>query len=219
MDGGALIASFRADTDDYAIPPLWPDTEVLRFLAEAEDEGCIRGGLIFDNSSAFCTIAIAAGEQTKTLDALILSIDYASLTDAAGNVYVLNPTDRIEMDRTRPDWRTAARRPDGFIHDDKTLTLNAPADAAYTLKLEVRRLPLVAIDSADSVPEIHAMHHRHLVQWALHRAYSKPDTETLNKGKAEEAEARFEKYFGPRPDASIRRKQLANRPHHNKPCW
>lgn len=213
-----LIASFRVDADDAAAPFLWPDAEVTPWFGEAEDEACIRAKLIRDSTSSFCTIAIAVGDMTKTLDTSILSIEYASITDAAGNVYVLTPTDRLEMDRKRPDWRTEARVPDGFIHDDKTLTLNAPADAAYTLNLEVHRLPTHA-DGADESPEIHAAHHRHLVDWVLFRAYSKPDAETMNKVKAAEAEARFERYFGKRPDASIRRKQLANRPHHNKPCW
>lgn len=215
-----LIASFRVDADDQTAPYLWPDEEVRLWLNEAEDEACQRAKLIFDSSTAaVCQIAVTTAASVYALHAATLDIYRAALTDAAGDIFVLTPTDRIELDRVRPDWRTVTRRPTAFIQHDTNIELDAVVDATYTLNLEVCRLPLTTMDFSTDVPEINRMHHRHLVQWALHRAYSKPDSETLNLDKSARAEDAFTKVFGNRPGADMRKKQQANRPHRVKAVW
>lgn len=218
-----LIASFRVDADDEAGPEsahLWSREEVIRFLNEAEDEACQRARLIFDSSTvAVCQITVTTAASVYALHASILDIYRATLTNAAGDICALTPTDRIELDRVRPDWRTVARRPSAFIQHDTKIELDAVVDAAYTLNLEVYRLPLTTMDFDQDVPEINRMHHRHLVQWALHRAYSKPDSETLNLDKSARAEQAFTSVFGNRPSADMRKKQQANRPHRVKAVW
>jgi hypothetical protein len=52
-------------------------------------------------------------------------------------------------------------------------------------------------------PEIDVQYHLGLVDWMLHRAYSKQDSETLDKGKAKEHLERFTKRFGERPAAAL----------------
>jgi hypothetical protein len=73
-------------------------------------------------------------------------------------------------------------------------------------------------DSLDK-PEIHPQHHRFLVHWALHRAYSKPDSEIFNPDKAAKALKDFEDYFGYRPTANERKREQASRPHHVRAYW
>ena len=72
------------------------------------------------------------------------------------------------------------------------------------------------IDAVTTALEINGIHHRHLVKWMLHRAYQKPDSETMNPDKSKLALAEFEQYFGPRPDADNRKRQNASRPHRNR---
>lgn len=213
-----LIDAYRVEADDRQIPYLTSDEDVIRYLNEGESEACIRAKLIFDTDPGLCEIHVGAGDPVVSIDPLINEISYASLMSADGTVFVLNPTDRLAMDRDRPDWRTYSRRPDGYIHDDKSLTLNSPVDADYTLNLEVYRCPARLMSGDGDTPDIAAIHHRHLLDWAMFRAYSNPDAELFNPKKSEQAEARFERYFGAKPDASIRRKQNANRPHRNA-CW
>ena len=64
------------------------------------------------------------------------------------------------------------------------------------IKLSVFRLPLVEVTGLnDSVPfEIAAQHHRHLLLWVKHLAYSKQDVETYDARKAAEYETAFEAY-------------------------
>ncbi|MDI3512626.1 MAG: hypothetical protein PWQ61_3393 [Betaproteobacteria bacterium] len=84
------------------------------------------------------------------------------------------------------------------------------------LKLEGYRLPLapMVLSSAEN-PEINAAHHRHLVQWALHRGYSVPDSEIFDATRSSLALAEFERYFGLPVDSDLRRAERIDVEHHN----
>jgi hypothetical protein len=124
----------------------------------------------------------------------------------------------LEMDALNPAWRTTEETPQYLIHKDTTLRLCCLPPAG-TLTLEVNRLPLNPMVNETDSPEIAQAHHRHLVQWALHKAFSVPDAETVDPTRAEKAEREFTKMFGIRPDADSRRREEYSRPHHNAPCW
>jgi len=216
-----LIAAFRTDADDAAAPYLWSDTEVTGWLNEAQDEAAIRGKLIFESSDTqICNISVTAllGSVYAT-HASIHEIVYASLTDSSGVVTKLELKDRIELDRIKPDWRTCTDKPEYLIHQDKSIRLAGLINASYTVKLEVHRLPKAVLATGADVPEINSIHHATLVDWALYRAYLKPDSETLSPGKAQDALARFTDYFGERPNAQLRKDENANRQHVNKTYW
>jgi len=187
----------------------------LDYLNEAEEEAAFRKNLLFDKTSSFCTIAVTSGVSTYLLNDCIYALVYASIVDANGIISVLTPTDRIEEDRIRPDWRTLTQRPDSFIQHDTSLEILPIPDAAYTLRLECYRLPL---DKITSEPEIHRNHHRSLVDWVLYRAYSTPDADMQDANKAGYYLSKFTSVFGLRPSADNRRKHYANRPHRNKVC-
>ena len=71
------------------------------------------------------------------------------------------------------------------------------------------------VDAVVTTPEISPTHHRHLVKWVLHRAYSRPETDMFDPEKANRALKEFVDYFGERPDASNRNRASASRPHRN----
>lgn len=220
-----LIDSFRTDADDTEAPYLWPDVELVRWFNEAEEEAAIRGRLLFDDT---LTVSVAKDMSAYPFTALF-EITRATLfrvLDPVGPVYArcgerLWPTDRVEMDRIDPDWRTDKRDPTRFIQEDTRIFLPCIVDRDYQMRLEGYRLPKVPFtpDDLDASPEIGPAHHRFLVHWVLHRAYQKPDTETLNPQKSAIALAAFEQYFGLRPDSDLRKDQQANRPHRNQAIW
>lgn len=221
MNLDQLETSFRADADDKVKPYLWSRDEVVGWLNEAQEQACIRAKLIFEKSdSQICEISVSpsSGSIYEISDA-ITEIVYATLTDSSGAVYQLGINDSFELDRIKPLWRTTTDRPENIIHRDNSIELDSIPDGDYTLNLEVYRLPSLDMANDDDKPEINRTHHIHLVQWALHRAYQKPDAETLNPQKSAEAEARFTDYFGELPDASMRKDQNSNRPHVNKAYW
>jgi len=217
-----LIAQFRSDTFDLELPYLSSDADVTAWLNEAEAEACIRARLIHDDSTpAVCTIAATALTASYPLHTSIIDVTRATFTHTGEDVeYVLYLTDRVDMDRCYSDWRTRVDSPRQGIQDDKTFRLGCKPSTDGTITLECYRLPLVNIEDATSEsPEIGRIHHRHLIQWALHRCYSRPDAEIFNPNKSVTALAEFTRVFGLRPDADYRRASQANRAHSNKAVW
>ena len=87
-------------------------------------------------------------------------------------------------------------------------------EAGEVLHVEAYRLPLVPMaapadpDDPAAVwpsPEIHEAHHEHLIQWALHKAFSVPDSELFDPERSMLAERAFTAYFGLLPDSDMRR--------------
>lgn len=206
-----LIASFREDANDLIEPYFWPDQVLTRFLAEAQDEAAYRALLIQDAATpTVCEVAVPSGTRQVTIHQSIFEIVHAQWEGSSSepvhlpvlNVHTLNATD--------PDWRGRTGVPIGLVHNDTNLRLVTVPDVSGVIRLEVHRLPLKALCCEFDKPEIAAKHHRMLVHWALHRAFSKPDAEVFDAARASSAEAAFTAYFGRRPDANERRWHMAD---------
>lgn len=217
-----LIAQFRVDSDDQVEPYLSSDDNVTAWLNEAEQEAVIRSQLIHEVAlPAVCSIAVTAPTNVYALHPSVLDITRIAFKPAGSDVeYELHLTDRVELDRTQPGWRTRVDIPRFAIQTDTKLQIAGIPSVSGTCAIECYRLPLKNIEnSATGAPEIGRVHHRHLVQWALHRCYSRPDAEINDPGRAAKAESEFTRVFGLRPDANYRRDSQANRPHSNKAVW
>lgn len=203
-----LIAQFRLDTDDLVEDYLFSDAEVAGWLNEAEEEACMRQDLLEESEDEdFCEIAAVAGTTSYALHPKLLRVTYLAhlATDATERTEIAI-RQRNEVDRIRADWRTVEQDPpDLAMVTGQKLRLASVPTVAGTLLLECTRLPLEPmVDDADE-PEIPALHHRGLIQWALYRAYSKPDTEVRDPGRAAGALTIFERLFGLRTDSDMRR--------------
>lgn len=217
-----LIAQFRQDTFDLEQPYLSSDSNVTAWLNEAENEACIRARLIYDETtSAVCSISATASVAVYPLHDSIIDVTRATFTPTGSSTeYLLYLTDRVEMDRCYSDWRTRVDSPRQAMQDDTKLRLGCLPSTAGVIALECYRLPLVNIeDTATDTPEIGRIHHRHLIQWALHRCYSRPDAELFDPNKSAIALAEFTRVFGLRPDADYRRATQSNRPNRNVAIW
>lgn len=85
--------------------------------------------------------------------------------------------------------------------------------AAGVLTIEAYRLPAKVMSAPGHEPEIHEASHEHLIQWALHKAFSVPDSEAFDPQRATKAEDAFTAYFGPLPDSDMRRITREDTPH------
>ena len=215
-----LIAIFRRDTDDLATPYLSSDASIIQWLAEAEQEAAIRARLIHDvSTTSVCRINVIAPSSTYNLHQSIIDITRAAFTATGSTTeYVMYLTDTVEQDRRFPDWRTTIDTPHQAIQTDTQLRLCCIPGNDGVIVLEVYRLPLSDPDDSWE-PEIAAIHHRHLVLWALYRCYSRPDAELFNPKKSDVALLDFNRVFGLRPEANMRRDSQANRPLFNKAVW
>lgn len=216
-----LIIQFREDADDLVAPYLWDSAWVTRWMDEAQVEAAIRGRLIYEASNlSVCEIAVVPGQAVYPLHPALYEIgrmEFSATSQTMPDIVTLQ--NREELNRFQPDWRTKTddARIRWAIQDDKRIQLVYKPQAAGLLRIEGYRLPLKALADDGDTPEIHAAHHRHLVQWALHRAFSKPDSETVDPKRAELALMEFTRYFGARPDADMRRQSRPDQPQHNQP--
>jgi hypothetical protein len=97
----------------------------------------------------------------------------------------------------------------GSLHNGYAVAVTATGITATTVAFAG------GVDRVVTSPEINGMHHRHLIKWVLHRAYERPDAETFDPEKSARALKQFEDYFGVRPDAAMRKRANASRPHRN----
>ena len=213
-----LIEQFRIDADDMQSPPLWESEWIAAWLTEAQDEAAIRGRLLMDDyTPALTQIPVTAGVSSYALHPKLYEIAVMDFIPEVGYVQPVYLTSREKLDRDRNGWRN---EPAGFpcsaIQTDTRLRLVPVPSVNGTLRLEAYRLPLKALVNDNDKPEIHEAHHRHLVHWALHRAFSKPDSEAIDPQRAATAEAAFTRYFGLLPDSDLRRRTREDVPHVNQ---
>jgi hypothetical protein len=219
-----LIEQFRIDSEDGVAPYLSADEYVLYWLNEAEEEAAIRARLLREVANPeLCEIEVTAGINAYPLHAAVAWITRAVFipedgTEADDGI-CLDLVDEVEMDRLRPRWRTTSEHPRHLMVFDTSVQLGCLPASDGTLKLEVYRVPLDKIEERTSEsPEIARHHHRFLVHWALHKAYNRPDSQVYDPQRSALELERFERQFGLRPDAKMRRDIEQNRPHMNK-AW
>ena len=213
-----LTAQFRVDADDLTEPHFWDAEWIATWLTEAQAEAAVRGRLLYEASNpAVCQIAVAANTATHDLHKSLFELVHLRFqATGAATSSVLSIKAREELDRIRPGWRDETGSPRHAVQDDTRITLVPRPELAGTLHIEGYRVPLKALENDTDKPEIHEAHHRHLVHWALHRAFSKPDAETIDPTRAATAEAAFTRYFGQRPDSDLRRATRSDVPQTNK---
>ena len=216
-----LTAQFRVDADDLTEPYFWNAEWIATWLTEAQAEAAIRKRLLYEASNpAVCQIAVSASAATHELHKSLFELVHLRFqATGATTSSVLTIKAREELDRIRPGWRDETGTPRHAIQDDTRITLVPRPELAGTLHIEGYRVPLKALENDTDKPELHEAHHRQLVHWALHRAFSKPDSETIDPQRAAAAEAAFTRYFGPRPDSDLRRSTRSDVPQTNKVFW
>jgi hypothetical protein len=201
-----LIVSAQNQADEIPDKPdlLWSEAEWTEYANDAENEACIRANLLIDQSSALTSIVVLSGIATYAIDEKILIVRRVKL---ASGTEPLVKTSRRVLDATYPNWENDSGTVRSWFPDDSNkITIYKKPSAGTTLNLMVSRLPLtpMLLANKDSVsPEIDEQYHQGLLDWMLHRAYSKQDAQTLDVGKAKEHAKRFTERFGERPPASV----------------
>lgn len=216
-----LINRFRRETDDRAEPYFWSDGDITDWLNDAEHEAAIRGRLLHEAADpAICRISVTPGQAIYPLHISLYELTHLELLlDGQQRPKRLALVSREWLDARLSEWRRRKGRPEYAVQDDRALRLVPEPLEAGTLILEGYRLPLQPLAEDADTPEIHAAHHVHLLQWAYHKAFSVPDAESFDPQRATQAEAAFDRYFGLRPDADLRRTTREDVPQHVEAFW
>lgn len=214
-----LIQRFRELARDLEAPYSWSDALLTSFLNEAQEQAAIRGRLLIEDANpAVCEIALQPGVHTYPLHPSLFELVRvrAVMASDPGRVIHLPLKSREWLDAEIQDWRERSDRVRWAVQNDTSIRVVDIPGEAGVLKLEGYRLPLAKLVNPNDTPEINAVHHAKLVFWALHRAFSIPDSEQLDSARAKESEAEFTRYFGPMPDADLRRITREDVPQFNK---
>jgi len=216
-----LIQQVRVAADDLVEPYFWSDEVIAGWLNDAQEEAAIRARLLHESdNSAVCQLKVKTGKASYPLHAALYEIDHIAFN--RDGLYRAQPIKLVSgeaLDRMMPEWRTEEGDPEYAIQGDTGLRLVPRPNEPGVVSLEGYRLPLSSMDTGSDEPEINAVHHRHLVHWALYRAFSVPDAEVFDPQRAQAAEASFIRYFGQRPDADLRRLTREDVQHHVQPFW
>lgn len=217
-----LLSRFRVEANDKVQPYFNEDTDVIAWLNDAVEEACIRARLLHEFANPdMCKITVVAGNSQYPLHDSLYELTSLRFEPEGGRCdRAVELTSEEMLSKTYyEDWRTRKGTPYFAIQSDTGLRLVPTPDEAGQLILEGYRLPLIPMDANDDSPEINKTHHVHLVQWALHKAFSIPDTEFFDPNRAQIAEMKFTEYFGERPDADLRRMTREDIPHVSLPFW
>lgn len=222
MTLGELIARFRSASNDKVEPYLWSDEDVIQWLNDAQEEAAIRARLIHESDSAsLCEVKTTAGKAVYQLKPQMYEITHASWDEDGTRSYrLLSLTSTEALDENDRYWRTRpASIPHSVIQTDRSVRLVPAPKSDGTLVIEAYRLPKSLMESPDDEPEINQVHHRHLVNWALHKAFSVPDAEIFDPNRAQIAADEFARYFGIQTDLDLRRTTRHDVQHHTDAFW
>lgn len=205
-----LIRRFRVLAKDQYEPYFWQDEEITDWLNDAQEQACVRGRLLLEDADpALCVIDLVPGQHTYPLDKRVYELVDVRLKTGSNTVVEPKIVSRGWLDTNVRDWR----EPDTWrnhcarylIQNETSVRIVPTPQEAGTLSIEAYRLPMASMQDDADEPEIHQASHEHLIQWALHRAYSVSDAEVFDAQRSALAEMNFTAYFGLLPDSDMRR--------------
>lgn len=203
MTSDELYDLFRKDVVDTAKPYLWSDEEVFAYMNDAYFMFVRLTGGVSDFTSSATTVAALQGDPLAEIDQNILLVRMATLEPTGDTIKVINAQDvenlsdedfgllrRLNTSTTvgRVKYMVVGMEP-GLVR-----WINTP-DQDYTVKLLIERLPLTTITGAgQTLDDVAAHHHLHLLKGMRALAYRKQDAETFDRAKADTEQAAFEAY-------------------------
>ena len=212
-----LLRQFRVDSNDKVEPFFNEDIDVITWLNAAVSEACIRGRLLHESQDLdICNITVTTGNSQYQLHPSLYELTYIWFQpdDGSRGLYLsLVSPESLDQHYVNENWRRLQGKPKFAVQDDTRIRLVPSPEQDGVLQLEGYRIPIVDMENDDDEPEINKTHHCYLINWALHKAYSIPDSEFFDPNRSALAEQAFTDYFGPRPDSDLRRMTREDTPH------
>lgn len=218
-----LRRRFRALAKDTVENFLFADEDIADWLTEGEAEACLRGRLLLDDfTPAVCRAAVVPGVAVCKLHPRLYElvlVRFKAVGMARSDA--LSLVSREWLNENERDWRDADNWSYASPHrryavqSETGLRIVPVPDVAGELLIEGYRLPLNPLQSDADTPEIHEASHEKLVQWALFRAFSVPDSETFDPQRSQNALGEFAQHFGLPVDSDLRRSTRTDQVQHN----
>lgn len=189
MNTTELLALFRTEVSDNALPYLWADDFVYTYIDEAQKQFCRLTEGIEDSRSY--TLKIKSGIVWYSIDPAILKIRSAHDSVTGKEIPIVATEKMANMGL----WFDGATGPlkvlISGLERNALRALPVP-NVASTVELRTFRLP-ADIAAGDDF-EIDAQHVLPLLHWVKYRAYSVQDADAGDKSRAELNRKEFELY-------------------------
>ena len=216
-----LIRRFRVEANDKVEPYFNEDEDVITWLNDAVSEACIRGRLLHESQNKdVCNITIILGIAQYPLHPSLYELSrvwFDPDDGSRGSHLALMSAEHLDQRYKCDNWKRMQGMPQFVIQDDTGIRLIPMPVTGGELQLEGYRVPLSPMQNDTDEPEINSIHHVHLIDWALHKAFGVPDAEFFDANRAALAEQNFTDYFGQHPDSDLRRITREDVPHHVMP--
>lgn len=197
MNLSELMGHLRCNVlRDMAEPPLWTDTELLRYLNEAEVTFARRTFALTDSTSAFTTFNTVVGQADYALDKRILLVAEAGIVTYTTDTVPVPDSYQPLMDGARSQVPISFSQGKPCSQTAQvatgTIRLNPVPDDVYEVRLIVARKPLKSLVNSKDVPEIDEEYHICLCDFAAWRALRNNDPEGANMVAANEFRASWD---------------------------
>jgi hypothetical protein len=164
-----------------AEPPLWSDTELVRYLGVAEALFARHTHILVDDSSTFTEFSTVIGQSLYALDKRIVFIAELGLVVDDG---VNDPTYTPLRDRTRGQLRSSYNTGRPYEYTAQvtkgSLRLYPTPDAVYDITMEVARKPLRVMSLPSDTSELDEEYQLCLCDYAAWQALTNNDPEGSN---------------------------------------
>jgi hypothetical protein len=191
MDVSDLLKEFRVTHSDLAEPYLWEDSELKAYADDAQEWLCRRvNGIADTQTTEVVELSLTNGTSTYPLHQSVLKVRGARLVSE--NKFLLLIPSEAAQAMHLTDTPGLPRRLILGEHEGAVRFHPSPA-ADDTVMLSVFRLPLKLVADGEEL-EVNRRHHRALLLWMAHRAYSKPDTDVFDANRAETYRSQFLTY-------------------------
>lgn len=189
------LGLLRRELNDVALPTLWSDDDLYTYLDDAQKMFCRLTDGIADSSNAAVTkLNFAIGAAWLPLHPSILKIRSGYLVSSGLDINIINREDMPNLRLLFDGGAGPVTRLIIGMEENRART-HPVASIADAIQLSVFRLPIDTIAAGGSVEyEIADQHHRHLFLWAKHLAYSKQDSQTVDRAKDVQFEEAFHTY-------------------------
>lgn len=213
---------------------LWSDEEMDRIINRVYYEIARRTKCIYDaTTTSVCLISSNPVDHT-TYSAGTLDYIWANDPDSwlyqknvAPYLYILDPSilhiEEIKWTKrqwkltevsvvkwqTNPWWEQVIGMPTEYALDLESgkIALNFRSEQSDTLRLAVKRLPLVNLSEDADTPEFKEEYHLLMQNGVLYYMYSKQDADTIDEAKLDDYKAKYELDID-----EIKHREAANKP-------
>jgi len=207
----------RSDRISGVTDRLWSDATLVRYIDEAQKRFARLGLVLRDSTTADATlVTLVEGQTEYTLHTSVLAVISAKFPADPGDLAraghaafgTVQTPDRVYFDPAQlsqlPAGKPLAYSTDESISEDPdgqrtavTLRVYPAPSATYaasTIRLRVVRLPLddLSTSNLNVSPEIPAVHHIEMLDWAAYLALRINDHDAGNPGRAHEFRALFD---------------------------